>query len=66
MAKREVNPKSTAPKDDSCYIVWSEPDSEGYKHVEGFVCDTPEARDRIAEDLEDQELIVRVRSVQKE
>ncbi len=66
MAEQEVAPESNVEKEESCKIIWSEPDSEGHRHFKGLECASAEARDRAASDLEDQELIVRVRSVQKE
>jgi len=50
---------------ESCEIIWSDPDSEGHRHFMGLECESPEARDRAAVDMEDQELFVRVRSVVK-
>jgi len=51
--------------EESCKIIWSEPDAEGHRHFEGLECESTEARDRAASDIEGQELKVRVRSVRR-
>jgi len=49
--------------EESCTIIWSEPDAEGCRHFVGLECESTEARDRAACDIESQDLVVRVRSV---
>jgi len=51
--------------EESCKIIWSEPDAEGHRHFEGLECDSTEARDRAAGDVDGKELIVRVSSVRR-
>jgi len=64
MAKETV-PESDDRQEESCEIIWSEPDPEGHRHFRGLDCDTKEARDRVADDIETGELIVSARSVKK-
>jgi len=66
MAEQEFAPESNMEQEESCKIIWSEPDSEGHRHFKGLECDSTDARDRAAVDLENQELFVRVGSVKKE
>jgi len=51
--------------EESCQIIWSEPDAEGHRHFVGLECETTEARDRAASDMEGEELVVRVRSIRR-
>jgi len=62
MAKSALE-SDAVPEEESCKIIWSEPDAEGHRHFVGLECDSTEARDRAACDMEGQELLVRVRSV---
>jgi len=64
MAKSELE-SNAVPEEESCTIIWSEPDAEGCRHFVGLECESTEARDRAASDMESQELVVRVRSVRR-
>jgi len=50
--------------EESCKMIWSEPDAEGHRHFVGLECETTEARDRAASDME-EELVVRVRATRR-
>jgi len=56
-------PEKVEASEELCKMIWSEPDSEGHRHFVGLECDSAEARDRVAGDMENKELIVRVRSI---
>lgn len=60
MAKKQ--PENMEPEE-SCKIIWSEPDVDGHRHFVGLECDSTEDRDRAACDMEGQDLVVRVRAV---
>jgi len=64
MVKSELE-SNAVPEEESCKIIWSEPDAEGHRHFVGLECDSTEARDRAAGDVDGKELIVRVSSVRR-